>query len=321
MPDIGHVSLRFSTSGSSESDRVENWRELFGHMICGLDIDPLPGQSFQSEAVLRALPGLGVAGGVSSGASYWRPAHLITNDDLVFVINHEGHDLARMSGREEILHPGQAILFAADRVGGTINRGFSRFSTLRIPRSSVARPDDAVLHAVDQTNEPLNLLKNYLGILRDMKALASVEQQRQVVSHVHDLIDLALQPNQHTSAFEEREGIVAARTRAIKSDIARNATSAETDITSIAARHKVTPRYVQMLFARLETSFSDYLRVARLAAAHRMLVADRTKSISDVAHDTGFANVSYFNRAFRREFNATPSDVRWRYKQAGDDFE
>lgn len=127
------TALRFATAAYPDTDRVEAWRELFGHTICGLDIEPLPDKPFQSATTLRALPGLGVASGVSSGAHYWRPAHRIVNDDLVFVINHEGNDLARMSGREETLSSGQAILFAADRVGGTTNAGLSRFTTLACP--------------------------------------------------------------------------------------------------------------------------------------------------------------------------------------------
>jgi AraC-like DNA-binding protein len=66
-----------------------------------------------------------------------------------------------------------------------------------------------------------------------------------------------------------------------------------------------------MLLAKYETTFSDYLKTARLAAAHRRLTeSSNGKSISDIALDVGFSNVSYFNRAFRREFNATPSEVR-----------
>jgi AraC-like DNA-binding protein len=45
--------------------------------------------------------------------------------------------------------------------------------------------------------------------------------------------------------------------------------------------------------------------------AHRLLAMpgpDRT--ISAVAFDCGFGDLSYFNRAFRRHYGATPSDIR-----------
>jgi len=36
--------------------------------------------------------------------------------------------------------------------------------------------------------------------------------------------------------------------------------------------------------------------------------SDRT--VSSVAFEAGFGDLSYFNRAFRRRYGATPSDVR-----------
>jgi AraC-like DNA-binding protein len=32
--------------------------------------------------------------------------------------------------------------------------------------------------------------------------------------------------------------------------------------------------------------------------------------VSSIALDAGFGDISYFNRAFRRRYGATPSDVR-----------
>ena len=50
----------------------------------------------------------------------------------------------------------------------------------------------------------------------------------------------------------------------------------------------------------------------RLQSVHAVLTEPREahRSISDIALDNGFGDVSYFNRAFRRLYGATPSDVR-----------
>jgi AraC-like DNA-binding protein len=43
------------------------------------------------------------------------------------------------------------------------------------------------------------------------------------------------------------------------------------------------------------------------------MLADRRYAhlnIAQIAHESGFGDVSYFNRAFRRCYGATPSDVR-----------
>jgi AraC-like DNA-binding protein len=50
----------------------------------------------------------------------------------------------------------------------------------------------------------------------------------------------------------------------------------------------------------------------RLAYAHRLLADPRSahRRISDIAFEAGFGDLSRFNKAFRRQYGVTPSDVR-----------
>ena len=59
-------------------------------------------------------------------------------------------------------------------------------------------------------------------------------------------------------------------------------------------------------------SFSEFVLERRLALARRMLLDLRNdnRTISTIALDVGFADLSYFNRSFRSRFGATPSEVR-----------
>src|SRR5262245_33748520 len=74
----------------------------------------------------------------------------------------------------------------------------------------------------------------------------------------------------------------------------------------------VSPRYVQLLFENEGTTFSEFLLWERLVRAHRMLTdplhAERT--ITALALKAGFGDLSYFNRAFRRRYGASPTEVR-----------
>lgn len=310
------ASWTFSTAAFSDADRVEAWRDLFGHTICGLDIEPLADQPFRSEAVLRALPGLGVASGCCSGAHYARPAHRIDSDDFIFVINYEGTDRARVSGRESLITPGEAMLFSADDVCSNANTGMSRFTTLRIPRTAIepAVPGtNAIsLTMVTRDNKALSVLKNYLSVLEDVQALTTLEQQQLIASHVHDLIVLSLGATPDAKQSAKTRGLAAARLRAIKRDIQFRVGSPLCTLAHVAARHDVTPRYVQMLFESEGGNFSDYHLLARLAKAHRMLrePANKHRGISAIAFESGFGDISYFNKTFRIRFGITPSDVR-----------
>ncbi len=57
------------------------------------------------------------------------------------------------------------------------------------------------------------------------------------------------------------------------------------------------------------TTFVDYLRDYRLTMASRLLKTSES-SVLDIAAETGFDNLSYFNRAFKRKYHMTPRQFR-----------
>jgi AraC-like DNA-binding protein len=133
-----------------------------------------------------------------------------------------------------------------------------------------------------------------------------------VVAHIHDLIALSIGAARDAAAAAEDRGVRAARLRVIKADTARNLADCELTVTAIAARQRVTPRYVHKVFESEGVTFSEFVLGRRLAAAYRLLTDPRFdyRAIASVAFDCGFADLSYFNRTFRRRYSATPSEVR-----------
>ena len=57
------------------------------------------------------------------------------------------------------------------------------------------------------------------------------------------------------------------------------------------------------------TSFTAYLNDYRLTMAARLLSASGD-TVAVIAHGTGFENISYFNRVFKRKYGMTPSGYR-----------
>jgi AraC-like DNA-binding protein len=80
----------------------------------------------------------------------------------------------------------------------------------------------------------------------------------------------------------------------------------------IAARHGISPRYVRKLFHDEHTTFSDFVLSLRLEWSRRLLRSPghATCTIASIAHASGFSDLSYFNRTFRRRYAMTPSDIR-----------
>jgi AraC-like DNA-binding protein len=136
--------------------------------------------------------------------------------------------------------------------------------------------------------------------------------RRLVVAHLCDLIAVTLGATHDAAAVAEGRGVRAARLRAIKHDIEVHLTSDELSLDAVAKRHRISDSYIRKLFESEGTSFSQFVLGRRLVRAHRML-SDRRWSdrrIAWIAFDSGFGDLSYFNRAFKRFYGLTPSESR-----------
>lgn len=108
-----------------------------------------------------------------------------------------------------------------------------------------------------------------------------------MVSHVHDLIALAVGATRDGAELAGRRGLAAARRRAIKADMARKASDIDFGITSIARAHGLTPRYIQMLFEEDGTTFSEYLGRHGFRAGTSAARRSRQRSDENQRHRAG----------------------------------
>jgi AraC-like DNA-binding protein len=161
-------------------------------------------------------------------------------------------------------------------------------------------------------SEALRLLKGYVELLKHDTQLTDPGLRRMAVTHVHDLVALALGGAGDTAEAARTRGLRAARLRAIKADIPTSLGDHGFSVTAVAARNGVTPRYVQALFADEGLTFSQCLMRERLALVHQMLQRAQyaARTTSAIAYAARFGDLSHFNRAFRRNYGATLSDVR-----------
>jgi AraC-like DNA-binding protein len=172
--------------------------------------------------------------------------------------------------------------------------------------------EDAFMQPVPRDTEALQLLMRYVRLFDDQQSLVTGQMRHLVVNHVYDLVALALGATRDAAAIAKGRGVRAARLHAIKTEILNSSNRHDLSLAGLAARYRVTPRYVQMLFESEDTTFSRFLLDQRLARAHRMLSDPRLaqRTISAIAYEAGFSDLSHFNRAFRRRYGESPSDAR-----------
>ncbi|WEK38422.1 MAG: AraC family transcriptional regulator [Candidatus Pseudobacter hemicellulosilyticus] len=74
--------------------------------------------------------------------------------------------------------------------------------------------------------------------------------------------------------------------------------------------------FSRFIKSRTGINFMDILLEARLGNAARMLI-DSTQSISEIAYNCGFNNISNFNRLFKKKKGTTPKEFRKNYNYYG----
>jgi AraC-like DNA-binding protein len=266
---------------------------------------------------MNAVPGLAMAHGRIHGARN-SPSRKHENDDLnlVVVINLRGPLLVEQRGQELVLGAGDAVMISGANPACCAQKPQGELLAFRFPKASfeplVNRVNDRIMQMIPPGTPALSLLRNYVGVAFDAHTHASPELGHLVASHIFDLLAATVGASRDADHAAQNGGLRAARLQAIKVDIAGHLEDVDFSVVGVAARNKCTPRYVQRLFEMEGTTFTEYVLAQRLARAYRMLTDPRRQGekISVVAYDTGFGDVSYFNRVFRRHFGAVPSDVR-----------
>ncbi len=110
----------------------------------------------------------------------------------------------------------------------------------------------------------------------------------------------------------DEPGLRAARRAAILREIDRRSADPDLSALTIARQLGVTPRYVHLLLEVTGKSFTHHVLERRLQKAATLLRDPRwrQRKIADIAAAAGFNDLSYFNRTFRRHYDATPAAMR-----------
>jgi len=307
------VQLRVSTAPFTKNEQLDAVLEVWGRNILRMEMEPVDGQPLQLDLLLRSLPDFAMASGALSPMRNRHTTGLIDNDDLVLLVVEKGNAELSQYGRAATIGDGDAALTAngapASVLGlkpcRVINYRFSR--KLLLPH--LPQVDDLVARPIAKDNPALRLLVGYAGVLNDQRELATAELRRAVAAHMHDLAVVLLGGKAEPQLAE---GLRAARLRAVKEDVLQRITQRSLSVSEITRSQQISERYLRKLFATEGSTFTDFVREARLERARQMLVdpSQYQRPINTIAYESGFGDLSYFNRAFRESYNMTPSEAR-----------
>jgi AraC-like DNA-binding protein len=311
---------RFSSRALPEQGRGQSIEELHERGLLGFKFTPHGKASPQVEFVNRSTPRLRILTGTYAGVRREAVSSKTGQqggDHLYLCLTLAGTSLVSRRAREIILSDGDAVLMTGEEPPWTLaSPSPVSIAGIRLQRSALAplvpKLDDAMMRRLPANVGGLRLLRKYLQVIADDAALAAPASQRLIIDHFYDLIAFTLRATGDRGALAENTSVGAVRLAAIKSDIMANLHESDLNAMTIASRNRVTVRYLHKLFEREGITYSEFLLGQRLMRAHSILSnpLHSGRAISAIAFDLGFNDLSYFNRAFRRRYNATPSDVR-----------
>jgi AraC-like DNA-binding protein len=312
-------AFHFSTDEYRGADKVAVWRETFGQKIAKLDMEPIGDLPFRGEAHVRSFKDLTIGSISSTPNRIARTPALIADgsDDIMLGIVLKGSAFVVQEGRDGVtLRRGDAVVWSNSSPGHSSYPEALDFLAVSIPRSvlipDILNADKAVLSAIPSQDPTLRLLTGYIQSLQFEET--SQELASLASTHVRDLMAVVIGPTSDAAHIAATRGLGVARLKAIQADVVANVANPALSITTLARRHGISPRMIRNLFRREETTFTSFLLERRLARAYGMLLAPRfaAHTISSIALDSGFGDISYFNKAFRRRYGATPSEMRAR---------
>jgi AraC family transcriptional activator of tynA and feaB len=149
-----------------------------------------------------------------------------------------------------------------------------------------------------------------LSLFAQLECGLALHYQDRIARHLLDMIATS-----YAVAFETigaGSSIVSGRHATVKLYIEQHLRDPELSPCSIAARMKLSARYLRMIFATSNETVSAYILRRRLEECARQ-IADpswRGHSITEIAFGWGFNSAPHFTRSFRDRYDMAPRDYR-----------
>lgn len=230
-------------------------------------------------------------------------------DRLLMVRSMEGPLVVRQSGQTVNLEPGEFLFLSANSPfewrlsdGGRIDCGSLPVRYFPANRQALGR---FLLRPIPKEHPPLKLLITHAAYLL-MRGAHAPGEAEMVVAHFKQVLPMVVE-YLHDGKATDRASADLSR---IKAFIESRLSDQRFDLASVADKFGVTPRHVQKLFQGEGTTFSRYVLNRRLETARSLMLRQVHQPISTIAYDSGFGDVSYFNRVFRQNFGMTPTAMR-----------
>lgn len=311
----GGVPSRFSTLGVPDARRLELWEDYNARSLVGLVCTTMNEAPLDATELNMWLPNVQFAQVTGSPHLVERTARQIAAhpaEAVVLYIPLAGEAFFYSEDDVRVLRPGEAVLYDADE---PFARGFSRGLRELVFKIPYPVFEQTFGHAPQGTRRVLDTGRTPAADGHG-RALAGLMRATLRSGDARDLPRVEREALALLGALVDGPGARDAGTaqlRAAQAYIERHLCEHRLSAARIAAGIGISERQLSRVFGREGGGgVARWILDRRLELAHRALTgpAGGWTSIGAVAHGCGFSSQSYFTRAFRQRYGATPTEVR-----------
>jgi AraC-like DNA-binding protein len=317
----GHRSLSLSTDDVPAEERRAYWEACVARFHLATRIDPMEGTPFRASVEANSLHDVTLARS-STTAQRGRRAALgpgaAEEERCLLLINLAGTIHLRHAEREVTLGRHDMIVIDSRLPSEySMPEGATTLS-LNMPRQALVErlPGHADFAAAklpaDRPMQPMtigffsNLFETFGRKAAELRSATSLRLAGHAIDHLGIALGDMLETPAPASPYR------AALLGRIKDFVEAQLHEPLLGVQMVAAKYRISARYIAMLFREEGTTFSDFMRQRRLERARRQLEAlDATaRQIGEIALAVGFVSQAHFSRLFREAYQTTPRQYR-----------
>ncbi|MFQ3453162.1 helix-turn-helix domain-containing protein [Bradyrhizobium sp. UFLA01-814] len=278
----------------------------------GNDKDPGPTQDWRTRIGRLDLE---LIGPDHAFARNWERVACIHDAAYVLVFPLTGCVAFSQDGRIGIARPGEYVLLSELAFYELSSDKTARFLMLRIPaaelRGRLVSVEDHISRRFKPNEQMTHLLAGMIRSVAELFVASPPPNPQALATEMVSFVALTIGSEDRGAATDVRNARYHLRRRIvdfIESHLGDQSLSPK----KIAASSRISLSYLYSLFNDNETTVSQFVQTKRLQRAYEILVADPKgrRTVSEVAYEVGFKNVSHFSRCFSRHFKVAPRDVR-----------
>jgi AraC-like DNA-binding protein len=318
--NAGHTPLeRWCPRGPDPASRLRSWSEILAATHLAFDVKPTvrtPGR-FQAVVTRRPIGDLMLVDCAASPFLGHRDSQVIAARSefahehvLGFQFVCKGVELVREGDRQLALRPGDMVLW--DGLQPTeieIAEAFYK-RTLLFPRDRVLAvcPRLAGLEALPslEGSASARLLVRFMNALAVETPSLDGAAGAAAANAALELLRAAIEPALPSDRAATRAAMRAEIARYVRSHLQ----DPQLGPASIARAYAMSVRTLHALFEDVDASVAGLVRTERLARCLEDLQQPNGGSVTEIAFRWGFCDAAHFSRVFKREFGATPSEIR-----------